>query len=68
MFPLPIPEAGELKSAEDPSGFDALVLFADRATAVDHLFTLTVDNGPLVAEVVAAVDGLPSQSNWPPPV
>ncbi|MEX0666903.1 MAG: BTAD domain-containing putative transcriptional regulator, partial [Acidimicrobiia bacterium] len=59
VFPLPIPEAGELKSAEDPSGFDALVLFADRATAVDHLFTLTVDNGPLVAEVVAAVDGLP---------
>lgn len=59
LFPLSIPEAGELKSAEDPSGFDALVLFADRATAVDHLFTLTVDNGPLVAEVVAAVDGLP---------
>jgi predicted ATPase/DNA-binding SARP family transcriptional activator len=55
---LPIPEAAALKS-EDPTRFDVLALFADRARAIDPHLTLTVDNAPLAAEVAARVDGLP---------
>jgi predicted ATPase/DNA-binding SARP family transcriptional activator len=59
VSPLPLPEAGALESAEEPSRFDSLALFADRARAIDPHFTLTVDNASLVAEVTARVDGLP---------
>ena len=55
--PLPLPTSGEL--AADLSGNDAVALFADRAVAVDPGFVLGVDNAPVVAEVVARLDGLP---------
>jgi len=57
LAPLPLPEPDEL--AADPAGNDALALFADRAAAVDPHFVLDVDNAPVVAEVVARLDGLP---------
>jgi predicted ATPase/DNA-binding SARP family transcriptional activator len=55
--PLPLPRPDEL--AADPGGNDALALFADRAAAVDPHFALGADNAPLIAEVVARLDGLP---------
>jgi predicted ATPase/DNA-binding SARP family transcriptional activator len=57
LAPLPLPRPDEL--AADPAGNDALALFADRAAAVDPQFALSVDNAPVVAEVVARLDGLP---------
>jgi len=57
LAPLPLPRPEEL--AADPGGNDALALFADRAAAVDPQFVLSVDNAPMVAEVVARLDGLP---------
>jgi predicted ATPase/DNA-binding SARP family transcriptional activator len=54
---LPLPGPDEL--ATDPSSNDAVALFADRAAAVDPRFALGVDNAPVVAEVVARLDGLP---------
>jgi predicted ATPase len=57
LGPLPLPTPDEL--AADPVANDALALFADRAAAVDPRFILSVGNAPLVAEVVARLDGLP---------
>jgi predicted ATPase/DNA-binding SARP family transcriptional activator len=57
LAPLPLPRPDEL--AADPGGNDALALFADRAAAVDPHFVLSADNAPLIAEVVARLDGLP---------
>jgi len=57
LAPLPLPRPDEL--AADPAGNDALALFADRAAAVDPQFVLSVDNAPVVAQVVARLDGLP---------
>jgi predicted ATPase/DNA-binding SARP family transcriptional activator len=55
LGPLPIPQTDD----PDLPGSDALVLFEDRARAVDPHFALTVDNAPLAAEVVRRLDGLP---------
>ncbi|HEX5882465.1 MAG TPA: BTAD domain-containing putative transcriptional regulator, partial [Actinomycetota bacterium] len=54
LAPLPQPDA-----PADVLGNDALALFADRATAVDSHFVLDADNAPLIAQVVARLDGLP---------
>jgi predicted ATPase/DNA-binding SARP family transcriptional activator len=54
LAPLPRPDA-----PADLLGNDALALFADRAAAVDPHFVLGADNAPLIAEVVARLDGLP---------
>jgi predicted ATPase/DNA-binding SARP family transcriptional activator len=54
LAPLPLPDA-----PADVLGNDALALFADRASAVDPHFVLGADNAPLIAEVVARLDGLP---------
>ncbi|MQA13771.1 MAG: AAA family ATPase [Pseudonocardiaceae bacterium] len=59
LAPLPVPDPEELSSAEDPDGFDALALFAERARAIDPRFTVTAGNAAPVAEIVARVDGLP---------
>jgi predicted ATPase/DNA-binding SARP family transcriptional activator len=55
---LPLPKAPAL-APQDPTRFDALALFADRARAIDPRFALTVDNAAAAAEVAARVDGLP---------
>jgi predicted ATPase/DNA-binding SARP family transcriptional activator len=57
LAPLPLPGSDDL--AADPSSNDALALFAHRAAAVDPRFVLGVGNAPVVAEVVARLDGLP---------
>jgi predicted ATPase/DNA-binding SARP family transcriptional activator len=57
LAPLPLPTPDEL--AADPVGNDAVALFADRAAAVDPRFVVGVGNAPVVAEVVARLDGLP---------
>lgn len=58
LGPLPPPAtADELRN--DPAGSTAVALFADRARAVDPSFTLTVDNAPLVADIVTRLDRLP---------
>ena len=56
LAPLPLPDR---MSAADPLGNDALKLFANRAAAVDPRFVLGVGNAPVVADVVARLDGLP---------
>jgi predicted ATPase/DNA-binding SARP family transcriptional activator len=57
LAPLPLPTPDEL--AADSAASDALALFADRAAAVDPGFALGAGNAPLVADVVARLDGLP---------
>ena len=57
LAPLRLPRPDEL--ATDPGGNDAVALFADRAAAVDPRFVLGADNAPLIAKVVARLDGLP---------
>src|SRR4030095_5938072 len=56
LAPLPLPQPD---APADVLGNDALALFADRASAVDPHFVLGADNAPLIAEVVARLDGLP---------
>lgn len=51
-------EARRLRAAEAPS-YGAVVLFADRARAVDHRFELTDESAPLVAEICRRLDGIP---------
>jgi predicted ATPase/DNA-binding SARP family transcriptional activator len=55
---LPVPDPTTLES-DDPTGFDVLALFADRARAIDPRFALTGDNAAAAAQVAARVDGLP---------
>jgi predicted ATPase/DNA-binding SARP family transcriptional activator len=57
LAPLPLPTPEEL--AANPVGNDAVALFADRAAAVDPRFVVGGGNAPVVAEVVARLDGLP---------
>jgi predicted ATPase/DNA-binding SARP family transcriptional activator len=56
LAPLPLPQS---EAPADLLGNDALALFADRAAAVDPHFVLDAGNAPLIAEVVARLDGLP---------
>jgi predicted ATPase/DNA-binding SARP family transcriptional activator len=56
LAPLPLPQPD---APADVLGNDALALFADRASAVDPHFVLGADNAPLIAQVVARLDGLP---------
>ena len=51
--PLAVPGPG------DPAGSEAVALFADRARQADAAFALTGDSGPLVAQIVARLDGMP---------
>jgi predicted ATPase/DNA-binding CsgD family transcriptional regulator len=54
--PLTLPEPG------DPAGTaasEAVTLFADRARQADPEFGLTGESGPLVAQIVARLDGMP---------
>lgn len=59
LAPMPVPDTEEFESATNMSGFDGVQLFVERARLIDPHFTLTPENGPLVGQVVARVDGLP---------
>jgi predicted ATPase/DNA-binding XRE family transcriptional regulator len=43
----------------DAAAYAAMKLFTDRACAVDHRFTLTDENAPIVAELCRRLDGIP---------
>ena len=52
--PLALPVPGE-----EVAGAEAVALFADRARRVDPHFSLTGESGPVVARLVARLDGMP---------
>jgi predicted ATPase/DNA-binding XRE family transcriptional regulator len=55
---FPLVESGRL-TAEDAEAYAAVILFADRARAVDHRFALTDANAPDVAGICRQLDGIP---------
>ena len=55
LEPMPVPE----DDATDVGSFDAVRLFAERATAVHPGFELDERSSPAVARIVSALDGLP---------
>lgn len=56
---VPYPQACHRLGEADAATYEAIVLFTDRAQAVDHRFELTDDNAPLVAELCRRLDGIP---------
>jgi predicted ATPase len=56
---VPSPEAARRLGTVGAAAYGAIVLFADRARAVDHRFTLTDENAPIVAEICRRLDGIP---------
>src|ERR1700730_3933078 len=57
--PLALPDGGTRHSLEEVSGYDAVTLFTERATAADPKFTLDEDNQAAVAEICKGLEGLP---------
>ena len=56
---IPTPEAANEIRATQATGYGVIVLFTDRAQAVDHRFTVTDENAPTVAEICRRLDGIP---------
>ncbi len=56
---VPTPETARRLSAPEALSYGALVLFSDRARAVDHNFTLTDQNTSTVAGICRRLDGIP---------
>jgi predicted ATPase/ribosome-binding protein aMBF1 (putative translation factor) len=58
---LEVPEPDEARrlGAGEVAAYGAIVLFADRARAVDHRFVLTDENVPIVSEICRRLDGIP---------
>jgi predicted ATPase/DNA-binding XRE family transcriptional regulator len=56
---FPSLEAGLGIRATEATAHAVIVLFTDRARAVDHRFTLTDENAPTVAEICRRLDGIP---------
>ncbi|MGB8909754.1 MAG: helix-turn-helix domain-containing protein [Candidatus Cybelea sp.] len=52
-------EAAARLRATDATAYGAVVVFRDRARAVDHRFSLTDENAPAVAELCRRLDGIP---------
>jgi predicted ATPase/class 3 adenylate cyclase len=57
--PLSLPDTQRPLAPEDLAGYEAVVLFVQRATAVDPAFRVTEANAPAVAELCLRLDGLP---------
>lgn len=57
--PLALPSADELMTPESLMRFEAVALFVERAQAARPDFTLDSRSAPLVADIVARLDGLP---------
>jgi predicted ATPase len=57
--PLALPDLDELPSPERLTQYESVALFLQRAQAVKPDFTLTKENAPAIAEIVARLDGLP---------
>jgi predicted ATPase/DNA-binding CsgD family transcriptional regulator len=56
LAPLTLPDPG---NPADPDGSEAVTLFADRARRADASFTLDEATAPVVARLVARLDGMP---------
>ena len=56
---FPSLEAAIQIRATDATTYAAILLFTDRAKAVDHQFTLNDENAPIVAEICRRLDGIP---------
>jgi predicted ATPase/DNA-binding CsgD family transcriptional regulator len=56
LGPLSLPDADDAAGA---GGSDAAALFADRARRADAHFDVDRESGPLVARIVARLDGMP---------
>src|SRR5215469_79296 len=56
LAPLALPGPGDLAGA---AGAEAVMLFADRARGADVRFALDGQTGPVVARLVARLDGMP---------
>ncbi len=56
LAPLTLPDPG---NPADPDGSEAVALFADRARRADASFALDGDSAPVVARLVARLDGMP---------
>jgi len=54
--PLSVPQPGE---GAETSGSEAVILFVDRVKRVDSHFALDSESGPVVAQLVARLDGMP---------
>src|SRR5207248_7780374 len=57
LVPLSVPDP--LGGDDDPAGFDAIRLFAERARDANPLFAITAENLAAVARICQCVDGLP---------
>jgi predicted ATPase/DNA-binding CsgD family transcriptional regulator len=56
LAPLTMPDPGH---PADPDGSEAVALFADRARRADASFALDGETAPVVARLVARLDGMP---------
>jgi predicted ATPase len=56
---IPPPDRTRNIRATDALAYGAIALFADRAQAVEHRFTLTDENVPIVADICRRLDGIP---------
>jgi predicted ATPase/class 3 adenylate cyclase len=59
VAPLDLPGAGEPISPGDLHRFEAIALFAERATAIDPGFTIDQGNAAAIVEICRRLDGLP---------
>ncbi|MCP2317699.1 non-specific serine/threonine protein kinase [Nocardia amikacinitolerans] len=59
VSPLPVPDPDKEPSLRGLPRYDAVTLFADRATAVIPDFEPTADNGAAIARICARLDGIP---------
>ncbi len=56
---VPLPQEAPRLSAAEAAGYAAVVLFDQRARAIDHRFVLSDDNAPIVAQICRQLDGIP---------
>ena len=57
--PLRMPDMADLPPLAELSGYEAVMLFVERAHAVDRSFALDVGNARSIAEICIRLDGLP---------
>ena len=56
---VPAPERAQRLSAAEALSYGAIVLFSDRARAVDHRFMLNDENASAIAGICRHLDGIP---------
>jgi predicted ATPase/DNA-binding winged helix-turn-helix (wHTH) protein/Tfp pilus assembly protein PilF len=59
VLPLPLLDSRQMHSLEDLLSNPAVVLFSQRAAAVNPNFTIAAENAPTIAAICSRVDGLP---------